>query len=638
MPATSAAGPGWSRPTSSPSPVALTNAVPNLPVPSVPVMPTAAPQLPHAGKVIQPQPRAAASSVPTIGSQKDSSTASSKPVWGNVRPTTNAPLKADLKAQNEFPTAAEVAQGMNPVISAFRPPKLEDLRPQFGVPRSWTQKKLRKLQLLTNKLDWKKLTPFEVFIWTLMLIIGTRSVVSTVACSALNTTGSIYFQMEEDDNYLDGVIEFGDGRQYKIPTAELQPQPPSPLREPTSMHGDADPPSNSAGSLYIPVSKEERFADDFDRSWPRSKTSPPVPAREFPTPGPHSVPPSLSPVSSQSLQSPQESSRVLFNERSNRLEPYSNSYPPHRSGQSPFPPKRSSQSDIVSSPTESRSARDLPHTQAQSGVQLLQKPGNISVADSHPRPRGLGSGFGAGPSNPFVNDRSRDRETCRPDDRPLSPSYPPPHSPDLKRTRGHHNPFSFQSGSSNPKDRDLAGERGRRSSAMGPQVPSLQGRSKETGRQLPPHLSTMPPPPIPIQRRMPSQDSQTRPSQTSQRGEPSSFVGASVHTALQSPVPSHVSIASPVSDCSPQVSAIPMIDLDEVRKDVMQSAAARAKQRRQQEEEEREKDKERARRKAAKLEEKMKSAVETEGVKVKSPEKQFLQSQVCLYCSSAINI
>jgi hypothetical protein len=81
-----------------------------------------------------------------------------------------------------------------------------------------------------------------------------------------------------------------------------------------------------------------------------------------------------------------------------------------------------------------------------------------------------------------------------------------------------------------------------------------------------------------------------------------------------------------------------MIDLDEVRKDVMQSAAARAKQRRQQEEEEREKDKERARRKAAKLEEKMKSAVETEGVKVKSPEKQFLQSQVCLYCSSAINI
>ena len=51
-------------------------------------------------------------------------------------------------------------------------------------------------------------------------------------------------------------------------------------------------------------------------------------------------------------------------------------------------------------------------------------------------------------------------------------------------------------------------------------------------------------------------------------------------------------------------------DLEELKKDVMQSAAARAKQRRQQEEEEREAQKERARRKADELEVKMKAEVE----------------------------
>ena len=48
--------------------------------------------------------------------------------------------------------------------------------------------------------------------------------------------------------------------------------------------------------------------------------------------------------------------------------------------------------------------------------------------------------------------------------------------------------------------------------------------------------------------------------------------------------------------------------MDEVRKDVMQSAAARAKERRKQEEEEREKEKERARKKALELEERFKTA------------------------------
>ncbi len=104
-------GPGWSRP-SSVAPGLQPTTTPNgvsaqasssrssrdqLPLRMVP------PQLPHAGTVIQPQPRAASQI-----SQTDGMT-SGKSVWGNLR--SSASLPSGVRAQNEFPTAAEVAQG-----------------------------------------------------------------------------------------------------------------------------------------------------------------------------------------------------------------------------------------------------------------------------------------------------------------------------------------------------------------------------------------------------------------------------------------------------------------------------------------------------------------------------------------------
>jgi serine/arginine repetitive matrix protein 2 len=94
-------GPGWSLPSSvnpsvSPSPPAS-----NANGPSVASAP-AAPQLPHAGKVIQPQHRATTNS----GSLKKDG--SGKPVWGNVRGGVSSP---DTRVQDDFPTAAEVANG-----------------------------------------------------------------------------------------------------------------------------------------------------------------------------------------------------------------------------------------------------------------------------------------------------------------------------------------------------------------------------------------------------------------------------------------------------------------------------------------------------------------------------------------------
>ena len=97
---------------------------------------------------------------------------------------------------------------------------------------------------------------------------------------------------EDDDNFLNGVIEFGDGRQYKIESTQSPPE---------SLQLDEE---------TAPVSKEERFADDFDRSWPRSRNSPRLEFASSTTTG------------SVSLE---EQARVLFNERSNKLEPYSKS-------------------------------------------------------------------------------------------------------------------------------------------------------------------------------------------------------------------------------------------------------------------------------------------------------------------------
>lgn len=108
-PQASTTGPGWSRPSSAtpsvaPSPSSTPNANASSQAP-----PAAAPQLPHSGKVIQPQPRAVASGSQSGGSRSDGSGGSNKPAWGNVKAST---AKWNVKVPNDFPTAAEVAQGV----------------------------------------------------------------------------------------------------------------------------------------------------------------------------------------------------------------------------------------------------------------------------------------------------------------------------------------------------------------------------------------------------------------------------------------------------------------------------------------------------------------------------------------------
>lgn len=151
--------------------------------------------------------------------------------------------------------------------------------------------------------------------------------------------------MEEDnDDFLGGVIEFGDGRQYKIQPADGDAQAASTSSPPRgeSVEPPLPPPHDG------PVHKEDRFADDFDRSWPRSSMSggarnaPPAAWGLKPRGGPGSggVEGARSGMSgragsSTSSLSPQEPSRVLFNERSNKLEPYANVHSRGGPGESP---------------------------------------------------------------------------------------------------------------------------------------------------------------------------------------------------------------------------------------------------------------------------------------------------------------
>lgn len=415
---------------------------------------------------------------------------------------------------------------------------------------------------------------------------------------------------EDDDNFLDGVIEFGDGRQYKIeandlPASQSLESASTPEHTARSRLEDFASPKDTIAA--ISVSKEERFADDFDRSWPKSRTSPALPTRDFP-PGasqqsPSNALPPASPVAPvpPSLHSPPESSRVLFNEHSNRLEPYGSA---HRPGT--LPPKRGHQ-DLPSSSSDPRGLRDAQtNSPVYNSVQLLQKPG----ADHSSRARG----FSGGSSGGFVPGDRRDRDSSRRDGF-VNANSGPPLSPRLLRDLPHTGPPSVAGREREPHHE----ARGRRTSMGPPPVPLHRGPSKDNGRQLPPHLANAPPGMSPPQRRRPLQDSKfpSPPAESARR-------------ASQSPVLVH----TPAARISPAVQPVtlPQLsapELDEARKDVMQSAAARAKQRRQQEEEERAKAQERARRKAAELEEKAKAAeVERKKAKEALESEQTVKTQV----------
>ncbi|GAA5885055.1 hypothetical protein JCM6882_007211 [Rhodosporidiobolus microsporus] len=77
---------------------------------------------------------------------------------------------------------------------------------------------------------------------------------------------------EDEDDFLDTTIEFADGTQYKIvedATAPSTPGGDDELREPGPNELALRERPLAPGEVVEPPRREERFSDDFDRSWPR---------------------------------------------------------------------------------------------------------------------------------------------------------------------------------------------------------------------------------------------------------------------------------------------------------------------------------------------------------------------------------
>lgn len=340
-------GSSWSRPSSAtPSATSTTPAPSNAqqPQPSLPIPP--APQLAHVGKVIQPQPRSTASSTALL-TKKDGLPA--KPAWRNSKPTSGVSFTDNA---TDFPTAAEVAQGRTARSDDNKSDEL--LQSKGAGPHEADA--FRGLHLDPNAHHWD--------------------------------------EEEDDDNFLDKVIEFGDGRQYNV-------IPTEPDRPPNSHNTQMEDTSAEVidRTLGEPGVQEDRFADDFDRSWPRSKLSPTAQPKDYPSRASRQA--SDSPVSSQPSHSPLEGPRVLFNERSNRLEPYDSVYPPGRlSG-----PHGVSKRDSRPEPPGRDAAPNGP------AVHLLHK---SAESNRVPRPvhgsrDSLSSGLGASPALASHHGQSRPR-------------------------------------------------------------------------------------------------------------------------------------------------------------------------------------------------------------------------------------
>lgn len=497
-----------------------------------------------------------------------------KPVWGNTKGGTSNPIKLDA-VENDFPTAAEVAQGPCAVhlavaldrrLYAGRIARAAEKLAAADAAAVHKQAVKAELQAEEDTFRGVHLDPNahhwdEVRLWPFVS-----------SKLEFNVTP---FQMEEDDdNFLGGVIEFGDGRQYQVSTESAQQVPPP---------QDA---KASSGLTDQPVSKEERFAEDFDRSWPRSQPIQHPPPSQQREQRPERLPTSPS----TSAHSPQEGSRVLFNERSNRLEPYS-----HQRHVPPGVPfnnnRRGSRSDNATSPIEPR--RDAPPHAHLPGVQVLQRGHH---AEPPPFSRAPGD---RPPVSPQDGSRFRERQPFQRDH--------------AWQGGGYHGPDRYGPHGSSHMPRDAAfDDRARHTS--GPEPPAVSP-SADHRRQLPPHLSTLEPkhPPIPPE---PSIHAPPPPHPPAVQHEP--------------PAPSASSQAA-VSPATPDkalpASTMPIVDMEEVRKAAMHSAAERARLRRQQEEEEREKERERARRKAAELEERIQAEKAREREKAEA-EKKLAETEV----------
>ncbi|SGZ06544.1 BQ5605_C031g10951 [Microbotryum silenes-dioicae] len=141
---------------------------------------------------------------------------------------------------------------------------------------------------------------------------------------------------DEDDNFLDDTIEFADGTQYKISEVAAANNNTNELKEPSPEEmGKLEAPLAPGEKMEEP-SRQERFKDDFDRSYGGSRAANDSSSRREPT--------HTSTVSNANGPSGAPPTRTLFNAKEGRMEPTA----PSSSSRSSGPSTRRLSNDVVS--------------------------------------------------------------------------------------------------------------------------------------------------------------------------------------------------------------------------------------------------------------------------------------------------
>ncbi|EJD04311.1 uncharacterized protein FOMMEDRAFT_140309 [Fomitiporia mediterranea MF3/22] len=540
-------GQGWSRPNSvtPPAPSPANAAGPAKAGTLTAAAPVGGHGLPHiapGGKIIQPQ----------VLKQKLDGAA--RPAWRNVQPGTSS---SGLQVQNEFPTAAEAAQSrLLKHAEAKAATEVSDAQKQA---LSETADAFRGVHLDPNAHHWDEM------------------------------------EEEDNDDFLGDVIEFADGRQYTIHVDGAE----------ADQKAADDTPGNVGSEAS--VSKVDRFVDDFDRSWPKSRPESGSHKDESSRFGSaaHSETssdfPGHSPVSTRDGSQ----SRVLFNDRLNRMEPISGG----RHGPGPQIHTHGGQG-FRDGPSGSgrfhggRLEREAPPHTSFTGSRKPHE-GSWNVPHGHELSQRDGRDMKSHSPTTYFHNEYHDRKGRSGWGQPPNGRQFPGRDPSASRstTNGAPSVASSDDHSSRhaPSVRDQ--QRGR--------FPS-PGHTRDLDRQAPPHLaythSALPP-----ERPQDAADSdklrQRRPSDA--LSQPSVGKG---REPTQSQ-PAHSAQTQPEATSPKATAPGPGDDVEAVRRAYLAESAERAKKRRQQEEEERLKAQERARKKAAELEAKIAASKATEAPK-----------------------
>lgn len=357
-------------------------------------------------------------------------------------------------------------------------------------------------------------------------------------------------EMEDESNdFLGEVIDFGDGKTYTVPPEEDETA------------------SNQA------FNKETRLGDDYDRSWPRSRPLPSEPetSQSSRIAQQHGLPP----------RQPSGDGRVLFNERSNRLEPARG---PHSTSGGPF--------HQHASPYAHLPPRSAPRRNSALSSSDRPKMGHAREPPPHtrdPPPHAATDGRGRRPSDARSSHSpvSRRSSFLHEDDRARAGLA------SLRGRAGDEAGFGLRRETSRDSrisvgDRQPWGHALQHPSGHRPAVDPLHHAS------APGHSAALVAPEVPLSE--PADASIDKLRSPSQRMNPL----PSVHQEVPS-----------VGTSGTASSSIPPAVLGEEREKFMKQAAERARRRRQEEEAAREEARERAKKKAAELEKLSKASLVT---------------------------